>query len=279
MDAYPAPQGAFLAQTIYIIYRRLRPTFGLTLGFILMFGTLAANFTLPLLFTLIGFSLVAVMGDLYNDYWDYEEDLRNQRSDKILTARLMGRQQVKTLSITTGLVGLVMLMWRPMLFILGAAYFVLLIAYSHPKIRLKGTVAGYSIISAVYPVLILLLGPALGLAEGPDMLLLAGFCFTQYAYILCQKDSTDLKDAGNIFLSNKWSQSFAYTAIFAVLSSAFLLMLSAASKWLLIIWVFNMSSKAVNLRLISGRRITRSLRSNLVLMEFLTPYLYAAAVL
>ncbi len=86
---------------LYIIYKRVRPAFGLPLGFILMYGVFVNNITIPLLLTGAAFVLIEIYGGFYNDYWDYDEDLRNKRNDKFITCGILTRNQVKSLAFAT----------------------------------------------------------------------------------------------------------------------------------------------------------------------------------
>lgn len=260
--------------TLYLIYRRLRPSVGIHLGFILMFAILTNNATLTLLLSAIAFFTLGLFGDLYNDYWDYKEDKRNKRKDKFIVAGLLTRKQVWHLSVITALLSIISLIFTNIYILaLGIYYLFLLVAYSHPKIRLKGSLKGYFIIASVYLFLPLALSTVASIPM-ISLYLFTIFFFSQYMYILTQKDSTDTKDNKNIFLNSGYKTATITTSLFAVISSLTLFILSFFNPIFFIFWIFNVSSKILNIYRINKKIIIRSQRSKFILIEFLTPYFY-----
>ena len=110
-------------------------------------------------------------------------------------------------------------------------------------------------------------------------IIFALFFFLQFMYILCQKDSTDPEDDKNIFIDTGWRRSSLITLVFATLSSLFLLGICATSIWLLPVWGINTFSKILNVSKIWKKEISREIRSKLILIEFLTPYLCVGVML
>jgi len=105
------------------------------------------------------------------------------------------------------------------------------------------------------------------------------FVFSQYVYILCQKDSTDTNDRTNLFLALGWEKAVIVCATFALLSSLFLLILSLSSIILLGLWSINAIIKVVHVNKIRQKKMERKFRSKLVLIEFLMPYFYFIGIL
>ena len=262
-------------KVLYLIYKRLRPGLGLTFGFILMYAILANGITVPLFLTAVGFLLLALYGDLYNDYWDYDEDVRNKRKDKFIIAGLITRNQSKYISFLFAAGGL-LLVWfvNIFIFILALYSFILHTSYSHPRIRLKGSIKGYVAFTSIF----LFLPFGLLFITAASSLLFTAlfglFYFFQGNYILCQKDSTDTKDTTNLFLKHGWEKSTRITAVFGILSSLSLLLLSFVNIYFILVWVLNVFAKIFNINKIRIKTITKVTRYRLILIEFLTPYLY-----
>jgi len=279
MDSVSFHHPVYRPNLLYLIYRRLRPVFGIPLGFILMYGAYTGNLTPVLLLAGFGFLLMHLFGDFYNDYWDYDEDIRNDRVDKFTTLGLLNRHQMRSLSFLIAPIALIALLFTNVwVSLIGIYYLIVLTAYSHPGIHLKGHVGGYSTLSSVYLFLPMTLN-SLTLTElSISGIIFALFFFFQFVYILCQKDSTDTKDSTNLFIDKGWRKSSAITLIFATLSSIFLLGISITSIGLLSVWGINAYSKILNAGKIWKREITRELRSKLILIEFLTPYLYVGVM-
>ena len=269
----------------YLVYKKLRTGMGLAFGLILFYGIYTANLSTGLLLIATGFFLLHLFGDCYNDYWDYDDDIRNKRSDKLTIAGLLSKKQIKNVSFLILILGLVSLLFtNPVLFFIGVVYSILLWAYSHPKVRLKkNNVVGYSIAESVW----LFIPAAMDIffirQFSMATLLFTLFFFFQYLYLLSQKDSTDLKDATNLFLKQGWWRASFVCTVLALLSSSSLLALSMLNPILstgfLSIWLINVAVKLAIISKIWMRSIDRKTRGKLVLVEFLTPYLYAGGVL
>jgi len=262
----------------YLIYRRVRPPIGLPMGFVLMYGAFA-GYSQELILAAAGFFLVHLFGDLYNDYHDYGEDIKNGREDKITTAGFLSPMQVRNLSFLFLSLSLLLLLFSgPLMLSVGLYYALLLVAYSHPGIRLKGGIRGYAAFSSVFVVM-----PVSFLFAFPQGIMLSAlfsaFCFTQAMYILCQKDSTDTKDRKNLFLGHGLRRSSIVVASFGSLSSLSLLLICLQVPVLLPVWALNLASKALNINGIRKGTITRRTRGRLVLLEFVTPYLFSGGVL
>lgn len=261
-------------QFVYMLYRKMRAPFGIPFGFTLMYAAYGGGLTQELLFAGLGLFWIEVFAGMYNDYWDIDEDLRNGRRDKFTTSGVFNRKQMWFLSYVSGLLGLLILSKTNFpVFLTGLYYFLLFIGYSHPRIRLKGWVGGYAILSSMYLFFPFALNTMTHRSSQLDVIF-AGFCFSQFMYILCQKDSTDPKDDSNLFIVRGWKASTHLTFAFALSSSLLLLALSLALTSLLLVWGFNLLVKTANIYAIHSRKITRGLRSKLVLMEFLTPLMF-----
>ena len=236
-------------------------------------------FNTNLLLVALGFLFIDFFGNFYNDYWDFEEDVKNKRKDKFTTSGIISKKATLNLSVLFALMGILVLFNTVLLIaILGTIYLFSLFLYSHKWIRLKGKVIGYMIISFPFLILPSVLAHAYDLVS-QTVLPLSIFFFTQYTYILCQKDSTDIKEKNNIFVSQGWEESSNITAFFALLASLSLFLLSLNFIPLIFIWFLNLSSKFLNLNKIRHKTITRLERSKLIFIEFLTHYLIVAMVL
>lgn len=265
--------------SIYLVYRRLRPALGLPLGFILMYGTYTGSLNPSILIAGIGFFFMHLFGDFYNDYWDFEIDIKNNRMDKFTTIGLLKRYQIMNLSLLNSFLALVFLAFTNIwIFILGIYYLVLLICYSNPKVHLKGHITGYLALASMFLFLPIALNSLSTTELSLFSLIFALFFFTQFMYILCQKDSTDINDEINIFINEGWRQSSVITLILATLGSLLFLVICTSSTWLISLWLINVFSKILNVNKIWKKEITRELRSKLILLEFLTPYLYVGVV-
>ncbi len=262
---------------IYLIYKRLRPAFGFLIGSILMYGAYTGNVTSMLLVVCFGFVCIHLFGDCYNDCQDFEEDLKNERTDKMTISGMLSAKDMRNLSFLLLILGLIALGFTNLLLLaLGCYYAILLWAYSTPLIRLKKyNVFGYAIVGSTFlflPLFLNFLFHGIYLIE--DTIVFSIFCFTQYTYILCQKDSTDIKDETNLFLARGWKKASLICILSASLAVIFLLKLILFCPLLLLVWIFNLISKVLNLSAIYNKKICRDLRGKLITMEFLTPYLY-----
>jgi len=126
---------------LWLIYRRLR--IGLQVfGFILMYGAYTNNLTMPLFLAGLGFAFLDIFGVCYNDYHDYETDIRNKRKDKWIIAGLLTREQMKTFSFLCVFIGLFLLFFtNNFVLTIGIYYTIILIGYSYPKIPLKRNIS------------------------------------------------------------------------------------------------------------------------------------------
>jgi len=263
----------------WLIYKRLRVSIG-TFGLVLCFGAFAGVLSAALLQAAVGFALIELFGAAYNDYTDYEEDLRNQRIEKLTVSGFLTPAEVRALAVLALVAGLaVELAIDRRLFALGLYYGTFLFLYSHPSVFLKKyNVAGYAVVESFW----LLMPFALSTVSAPprgglqgSTVLFAAFGFFQCVYFLCQKDSTDAHDRTNLFLARGWLKASVIVAMMAALASISLLLLAwqgPGAPVVLLIWTANLLDKVVNCTLIWRRRIERQLRSRLVLFEFLTPF-------
>ena len=85
------------SRKIWLIYKRLRTAFGVTLGFIVIYAAYTNNFSLAILPIAVGLCSIHLFGDLYNDYVDYNQDARNRRKDKWIISGLISRNGMKSL--------------------------------------------------------------------------------------------------------------------------------------------------------------------------------------
>lgn len=260
---------------LWLMYKRARPGMGLTFGIALMYAIVAGSLPLVLVISALGFLLIAFYGDLYNDYWDYEEDARNERRDKFTTQGLLSREQSKKAGFLFALGGLgLVLLANQVLFLFAVLSFILHTCYSHPAIRFKGSLLGYCVFSSIF--LFLPFG-FLAVMEVTSFLFTAVFgffWFFQFLYILCQKDSTDMGDDRNVFIVHGWKRSTLITGVIGFFSSAFLLILSLMNTLFLILWMVNAVVKFLNVRKIGNKTINKTERYRFSLLEFSIPYLY-----
>lgn len=257
-------------------YRRIRTSLGLAFGLILMYGAYNNILGYKLFLAASGFMLLHLFGDCYNDYWDYEEDIRNKRKDKLTTNNFLKRGQIRSISFLILLLGLALLGFtNRYLFLTGAAYSLLLLAYSHPFMRLKKyDLAGYALTESPWLAVPLLLGTFFSIPYHETTLMFSLFFFFQYMYMLCQKDSTDLNDETNLFKRRGWRAASLYCIFFALLSSFALFFISASSMPLAFVWLMSTGVKMKNTGMIYRKKIERDVRGRIVLVEFLVPYLY-----
>jgi len=259
----------------YLIYRRLRPSIGITLGFIMMYSIIIPALDMKLFMAAIAFFLIALYGDFYNDYRDNYEDVRNNRRDKLTTAGYISPIQSMYVSLILVFIGLSILLFINLIVLLiGLYYSAILFLYSHPRIRLKGSVRGYMTAISFFILLPFGLMYITGVEDVIMTCIFGSFYFFQSGYILCQKDSTDTKDDMNLFIKHGWNRSSEITAVFAILSSISLLMLSFINIYFILIWLLNAGAKCLNVRRIHAKSITRNYRQRMISLEFLTPYLY-----
>jgi len=262
-------------KALYIIYKRIRPAFGLPLGFILMYGFFVNSISLQLILAGIVFVLIEIYAGLYNDYWDYDEDVKNKRKDKLTTSGLLTLERVKYLAFSLAGAAIILAAFTNTFVLFVALYAVIMFTfYSHPKFKLKGRIWGYLEVSTIFFFIPIALNTLLLPEFYPPTLIFSAYCFLQFAYILFQKDSTDPEDKKNIFLTHGWEKSTIATSVIGVLASLSLLIVCLFKPVLLLVWFFNAFTKFSNLNSIRNKTITRTLRSRLILFEFLTPYLF-----
>ena len=245
------------------------------MGFILMYAFVANVFSIEIILIAAGVFLIEVFGGCYNDYHDYEEDLRNGRKEKWTVSGLMTRAQVKAFSFSVLALGLVFF-FAAGFGIIGLYYGFVMWAYSHPKIHLKGHhIFGYAVLASSWLLMPLAMNILFSIPLTTKFVILTLFFYFQYLYLLSQKDSTDLKDRTNLFIDYGWWKALGVCSIFAVLALTFLLGISLSSLALMSIWAMNLTVKLYHGYAVSKHTITRNRRSKLVLLEFSIPYLYS----
>ena len=149
--------------------------------------------------------------------------------------------------------------------------------YSFPRVFLKGrNVLGYAIVESFWLLLPLRLA---GWRTGDHWhsfpaYIWGTFAFCQNVYILCQKDLTDEHDRTNLFLAWGSNSASHIVILFAALASFALFFVADAPTLALLIWGVNSAVKVANCYLIFTGKITRRIRSRLVLFEFLTPFIF-----
>jgi len=268
-------------RVIYLIYKRLRTAFGVTLGFVLIYGSYTRNVTAAILPIAFGFWCIHLFGDCYNDYQDYEQDLKNDRKDKWTVGGLMTREQIRFFSFLVCFIGLLTFFFTNLfILLLGLFFSFTLFCYSNPKIHLKKyDFLGYFIVAIPLLLFPVTINTFFHRGFSTFDMFFTIFCFSHYVYLYCQKDSTDLKDETNLFLKRGWLNASIICMIFASIASVSLFALSFPSIILIGVWIIHVSSKSLNIFKIYKNQISRNLRSKLILIEFLTPYLYAVGVL
>ena len=260
----------------YLIYKRVRAGFGITFGFILMYGVLTSSIGIPLLAIAAGFLFIHLFGDLYNDSCDYEEDRKNMRKDKLTlngNVDVSGMRKISFIAVAAG--SIILFSVDILLFLVGLYYAVMLFAYSNPRIRLKNYHYWCYLLAAgtVWPPIVFGMNLLFSQAFSLSTIMPMAFFSSQFFYILCQKDSTDKKDIKNIFISNSWNTAWSicvFSAVFAITAFSGLIYSAA----MLIPLFINIAAKFFNLSKIRDRTITRQTRGRLMLVEFLTPYMY-----
>jgi len=251
-----------------------------------MYGAFTNNFSLPLILVAIGIFFIEFFAAVINDFYDYERDLKNNRIDKWIVAGLLSRKQMLYISLSTLIASVLVLSFTSILVLfVGVYYLFLAFLYTFPaKFKLKNFhIKGYLLASTPWIVMpftlsLLLLKP-ISILE----FIFAAFFYSQYLYLLSQKDSTDLKDNlkddTNIFISGKWSSAFLITLSFGIISLLALLSLSMTFLPLLVIWIFNGLIKFYILNSIRNKQITRQFRVKVTLFEFLTPHFYSIGLM
>jgi len=263
-----------------LVFKRIRPAIGCA-GYVLITAAFAGLFNLQVILFMLSFALIYVAADLYNDYSDYHEDLRNERTDKLTVSGIVSPENMKRMSFVVCAVSLLLSSWNPALLLFTIFSGLVFYSYSDHRIRLKKyTVKGYVVFALVFPLLPFAIPYAFSVAPLPlvTALALALYLFSQIMYILCQKDSTDKKDDINLFIKHGHSKSVNYCALFAFLSAAPLVFLSLNALPLLAVAGANAALKAANVLHISTGA-TREFRSRIMLFEHLTPVIYTGVLL
>ena len=262
------------AKVLWLIYRKLRPALGISVAFILMSGIFLGVFNFQLLVAASGFFFIELFAAFYNDYWDFSEDIKNNRKDKFTTCGIISTRACLYISLLFAFIAFIFLLFTDVpLLILGIPYLILGFVYSHEKFRLKGRVIGYAILSSPFfmiPIIIALTNGISLLRALP----VSAFLFFQYIYILCQKDSTDTRDKKNVFLTHGWKKSSNIIMFFGISASIPFLLLCLSSPPLIFLWIFNTFLKFLNINDLRRMVVTRTRRGRLILLEFATPYLY-----
>ena len=260
------------------VYRRVRIGFAI-MGFIIMYSMSTGLFNIGIFTAALSVFFGELFGALYNDYCDIEEDKKNKRNDKLTVSKTMDLDQTKRLAVLMASFCIITAIISSFL-VFAIIYIIMAWAYSNPKIRLKSyNIKGYFALSLSWFFIPIYLGFVYRDGILVIDVLLGSFFFFQYLYLLCQKDSTDLRDRTNLFVEKGWRLATTTCSILAFLSSMSLLFISMSNILLVILWALNASVKSFQLKSMFQRTMTRNKRSKLVLMEFLTPYLYAGGAL
>jgi 4-hydroxybenzoate polyprenyltransferase len=174
-----------------------------------MYGAYTNNLTIPLFLAGFGFAFLDIFGVCYNDYHDYETDIRNKRTDKWITAGLLTRKQMKIFSFLTLFVGLSLLFFtNNFVLAIGIYYTIILIGYSHPKIPLGRNIGTYLILGTYYLPLPYALSTLFSTKFTIFDIFFTLFCFFQAVYLITHKDVNDIKDDTNIFLGGNGTRLF-----------------------------------------------------------------------
>jgi 4-hydroxybenzoate polyprenyltransferase len=228
-----------------------------------------------LLFVGFGFAFIDIFSGTYNDYQDYELDLRNKRKDKWIIAGLVTRKQMLYISLVFLFFGLDFLyLTNFSVLFLGIVYSILMWGYSYPSIPLKRNISTYMLLASIYLILPYLLTTLFNRSFTVFDFFFGLFCFSQSMYLYSQKDSTDLKDHTNIFLQKGWRIASLLCILFGIFTSMSLFVLSFLTASSLFVWGINSFLKFYLMKSIYKGNITKKYRDRIVLFEFLTPYLY-----
>lgn len=262
-----------MKKIMWLTYRKLRPAVGIPAAFTLMSGFIMGVVNPQLVVAALGLLFIDLFGNFYNDYWDFKEDVRGKRKDKFTTSGVMSRNGALTVSAVSAAIGFCLLLFStPALFALGLALFLLLLLYSHEAVRFKGKLWGYLM---SFPYFFLPFAVTYGSEVSSPLMLfpLSFFFYFQCIYILCQKDSTDMKDESNLFLNSGWEKSVRVTEVFAALSFLSLMSLSLLNPLIILACIPSTIAKMKNLNHIRRRTITKERRGNFMLVEFASHYI------
>lgn len=274
-----AGENLHLWKILLICIKRTRPAIGSVFGFTLMYAAMTGVFSIELLSMAIIFALTYLFIDIYNDYWDFEEDVKNGRTEKITVSGLLPRESVKNLYRGMLILALTLATLTNVFAFAYVVYVALIgFAYSHPKVRLKNhDFFGYIIVCTLHLAIPFIVDLSMGRQFGTATLLFGLFFFAQFNYILCQKDSTDFRDKTNLFIKRGWNTAAAICFGYASLASGILLAASIGSPVLLLFWGMNtFLAKAPNLYFMAAKALERDTRYILIGFEYLLPLLYFA---
>jgi len=261
-------------KAVWLVYRKLRPAFGISFAFILLSGVFLGVMNFKVIMAALGFLFIELFAAFYNDYWDFSDDIKNERKDKFTTLGLMSTRSCLYLSLILACLSLIFLMFTDTSFLMiGIPYLALGFLYSHKRVRLKGTITGYAILSSPFFILPLLIAGANGIPLTRAMPI-STFLFFQYMYILCQKDSTDMRDKKNVFMVYGWKRTSMSVTLFSISASISLFIISLSFPPLMLIWLFNTALKSLNIKDIAKGTVTRGRRGRIILLDYTTEYLY-----
>ncbi len=262
-----------ISKLLWLIYKRIRVAF-VPVSFLFIFSLYTNIFSSHVYFIMLGAFCIEIFGGCYNDYTDYDEDKRNDRTDKLTISGIMRRKQIRNISFIFLAIGLISFVLSN--FVIGFYYAFMMWAYSYHGIRLKKyNFKGYFVLATSWILIPFYLGFMFGINFSSILFFFNFFCFFQYMYLLNQKDSTDANDDTNLFIEKGWNKALFICVTLAILSSIFFLGMSSLSIFLIMVWAMNLFIKFYHSYKVHRRQINRELRSRLVLMEFLNPYIYS----
>jgi len=242
-----------------------------------MYGTYSGNLNATLVPVGASFFCIQLFCDLYNDYQDYDEDIRNNRKDKLTIGAGTDKKKIRNLSFFALFLSIIFLFFTNIfVFALGFYFITIAYLYSNPNVRLKyWGPTKYLILCSPFLLLAPMLNTLFLRTLSTSDIFFVLFIFFEISYIMIQKDSTDLKDRKNTFLMYGWRTSSMICIAFATLALVFLFIMSLSGPWLIFIFALNVLSKLLNISGIWRRKISRKTRGRLVTIEFITPHLYA----
>lgn len=244
-------------------------------GFILMYMIYTNKF-IPMFFLIaLGFSFIELSAAFYNDFWDYKEDVKSGRKDKWTTTGIASPKTMRNVSFLILIIAFVLLWFTDYVILIIAVYYSLLgIFYSHPKVRLKRyNIKAYVLGGSIWILILVYLEIILQKTFFTDIFLIL-FCFFQTVYLVCQKDSSDIKDDTNLFLARGWKNASLICMVFAISSSLCLFVIVTPFPSLFWLWGLNTIFKIFTLKKIYKKEMTRSIRMKTSSIELFTPYLF-----
>jgi 4-hydroxybenzoate polyprenyltransferase len=264
---------------LWLAYRKMRPAMGISVAYILMSGAFLGVMGFMVFMAAAGFLLIELFAAFYNDRWDYADDMANKRTDKFTTLGVLDTKMCTALSAIFAVLSIFFLSFTgPLLLATGIFCIFLGVAYSHPKIRLKGSITGYSILVSPFIVIPVFIAMS-GSVPVFNALPLSVFFVCQYLYVLCQKDSTDKNDKKNVFVAYGWERASRMIILFGGLASAFLFFLCLRNPALLGVWAANSVLKLANANTIKNMTVNRVSRGKIILLDYISQYLYVAVSL